>query len=161
MMKILGLPLLTSPPPCKFVHEKLVLGEGLLPPPVVQRDQHANGCGQRGVYQAVVDAAADVVALENAEAVLDQADSSRLAASYEHFHPRFQASELLQHFALKIVVGDAHHERMLRRFVNSCRGFAIILGSHKKQLLAASSWLLAGHNSPISILINGSAAFPS
>ncbi len=68
-------------------------------------------------FQAIVNAASNVISLQRPNPIFDLLHPSGLTAACQHVHFGFQARQLLQHFALEVVVGNAHHERMLRGIV--------------------------------------------
>ena len=78
----------------------------------MQRDGQANRYGDHGIHQAIIDPAFDFAALERNQPVFCELHASRLRASHQHVHLGFEAAEFFQHFLLKIVVRDPHHERL-------------------------------------------------
>ena len=82
---------------------------------VVQSDYCADRDGDRGIHHAVVDSTADVTSFQRHDAVFGELHTAWLVASGKHVHFGFQAAQALQHFALKITVGDADYEWLLFR----------------------------------------------
>ncbi len=95
-------------------------------PAVVPGDGYADGDGDDGVDQAVVDAALDVVALEQSDAVFGDFHAAGLAVSDQHFHAGFEAGEFFENVALKVIVSDADDQLLAIRVAT-----AAILRRHR------------------------------
>lgn len=100
-----------------------------LPPPLVmQRDENADGHGDHGIDQPVIDAATDVVALQALDLLFGDSHAPRLRSAHEHVHLGLEPRQFFQHIALEVIIGDAHHEWVLGGFEQSVVGSV----GHKK-----------------------------
>lgn len=82
-------------------------------------DQRADNGRDHRIYQAIIDRSPNVASLQLSEAIFRKLHSSGLRTANQHVHLDFQAAELIEHLALEVVVGHAHHQSLWRRFVNT------------------------------------------